>query len=143
MSQQNQVVKTKKRYSSDLNDKEWKIIQPLIPPPKTGGRPRTVDIREVMNIIFYVNRTGCQWHMVPHDFTVKASSAYYYYNCWRKESKWEKMHEKFVKRVRKKKGRKEQPSLGIIDSQSVKTTEKGGFADMMQVKRQKAGNDIF
>lgn len=132
MKQQN--YKQRQPYPSDLSDSQWKYIVPLIPLPKTGGRPRTVDVREVINAILYVLDTGCKWRFIPHDFP-KWKTVYYYFRAWRIDNTWKQIHDKLRERVRVKSGRKRQPSAGIIDSQSVKTGKKGGFVAMTLVKK--------
>jgi transposase len=115
----------RRAYASDLRDEEWEIIEPLIPAGKWGGRAREVDLREVLNAIFYVLKTGCQWHMLPHDFPPK-STVYEYYSQWRKSGDWQRMHAALHEQIRVEEKREATPSAVIIDSQSVKTTEKGG-----------------
>lgn len=114
-------------YPSDLTDEQWAIIAPLIPPPKPGGRPRTVNMREVLNAIFYQNRSGCQWRMLPGEFP-PWGTAHYYYRQWRLAGIWAKIHDTLRERVRLKAGKQATPSAAIIDSQSVKTVEKGAVA---------------
>ncbi len=110
---------------SDLTDKEWQIIKPLIPPPKPGGHPRTVDMREVVNAIFYLLRTGCSWEMLPHDFP-PYSTVYYYFRRWHKRGLWEQINQVLREQIRIKQGKSPHATAAIIDSQSVKTTEKKG-----------------
>ncbi len=113
-----------KPYPSDLSDAEWKQLEPLIPPAKNGGRKRSSDMREVLNAIFYVLKTGCQWDMLPHDFPPKGT-VYEYFNTWSRDGTWERMNTKLRAQVRLAEGREATPSAAIVDSQSVKTTEKG------------------
>lgn len=112
-------------YPSDLTDAEWILIEPLIPPPKQGGRKREVNMREILNAIFYMLRGGISWRMMPHDFP-PWQTVYGYFNQWRKEKVWEKMNNDFREAVRVEAGRQAEPSAGIIDSQSVKTSENRG-----------------
>ena len=112
-------------YPSDLSDTEWIILEPLIPPAKTGGRKRTVEMREVVNGIFYVLRSGCAWRMVPHEFP-PWETVYGYFNPWRTDGIWEQMNDALREAVRLEAGRDEEPSAAILDSQSVKTTEPKG-----------------
>lgn len=116
---------TRKAYKSDLTNEEWTIIEPLIPPAKPGGHPRTVDMREVVNAIFYLLRTGCSWEMLPHDFP-PYSTVYYYFRRWQRRGLWEQINQVLRDQVRIKQGKAPQATAAIIDSQSVKTTEKKG-----------------
>jgi len=115
---------TRKSYANDLNDLEWEWLKPLIPSAKTGGRKRTTNMREVVNAIFYVLKTGCQWEMLPHEFPPKGT-VYDYFNKWSKDGTLERMNAKLRVQVRLAAGREATPSAAILDSQSVKTTEKG------------------
>jgi putative transposase len=129
----------RKPYPSDVSDEEWALLEPLIPPAKKGGRPRSVDMREVLNAIFYVLKSGCQWDMLPHDFPPKGS-VYHYFNTWRRDGTWQKMLQQLREELRVELGREATPSAAIIDSQSVKTTEKGGNVATTVAKRSKDAN---
>jgi putative transposase len=115
----------RKRYPSDLTDQQWEVIQPLIPLAKPGGRPRTVDLREVLNTLFYKARTGCQWDYLPHDLLPK-STVRDYFDAWQEDGTWQKYLDALRPQVRKAQGRDETPRVAYIDSQSVKATEMGG-----------------
>jgi putative transposase len=112
-------------YPTDLTDEQWQAIASLIPPAKPGGRPRSVNMRQVLNGLFYLARTGCAWRMLPKDYPPK-DTVYYYFKTFRQDGTWERLHDVVRKRVRVKHGKHRQPSAAILDSQSVKTTEKRG-----------------
>jgi putative transposase len=132
---------TRQPYPTDLSDTEWDLIKHLVPEAKPGGRPEAYPKREILNGIFYLLRSGCSWRMLPHDLP-PWRTVYYYFWQWRKDGTWQVMHDLLRGDVRVAEGRRRQPSAGIIDSQSVKTTEKGGSAALMPINRSKAGSAI-
>ena len=123
-----------KRYPSDLTDDEWAILEPLLPPPKPGGRPRSANLREVMNAIFDILRGGSPWRFLPKEFP-PWKTVYHYFRLWRMDGTWEMLNTRLRKQVRRQSGREASPSAGVVDSQSAKTTERGDLADMMAVRR--------
>lgn len=127
------------RYPSDLTDAQWEVVEPLIPAVKSGGRPAIHDRREIMNAILYVLRTGCSWRSLPHDFP-SWQTVYDYFRLWRLDGTWERLHDQLRVDVRVRVGRQGDPTAAILDSQSVKTTEKGDPAGMMAGKRSTGAN---
>jgi putative transposase len=115
----------RKTYTSDLTADEWTLIAPLLPVAKSGGRPRTTDLREVVNAIFYLLRGGGTWRLVPPDFPVW-QTVYDYCRSWRKAGGWERIPTVLRREVRRQAGRAAEPSAAIMDTQSIKTTERGG-----------------
>ena len=136
----------KLRYPSDLTDEEWGHIEPLIPAAKRGGGKRRVNMREVVNGIMYVLGTGCQWRSVPKDLPPK-STLFDYLDLWNYDGTLERMHHALYVKCREKLGREASPTAGVIDSQSVKSAEKGGRrltrTAMMRARKSKAKSGIF
>ena len=116
----------RKPYASDLSDSQWELIAPFVLPETGGGRPRTTNVRDVVNAIFYVLRTGCAWHLLPHDFP-PSGTVYDYLRRWQRDGTWEMIHQTLREQVRIQAGREREPSAAIIDSQSAKTNEQGGI----------------
>ena len=130
---------TRTSYPSDLTDEQWCLIQRLIPPALPGGRHRTVEMREVFNGILYLNRTGCAWRSLPHDLP-PWGTVHYYYRRFRIDGTWETVHDKLREKVRVAVGKKRTPTAAVIDSQSAKTTEKGGRVGTTRARRSTAAS---
>jgi len=133
------------RYPSDLRDAEWKLVEPLIPPAKHGGRKRSVNVREVLNGIFYVLSTGCQWNALPTDLPPK-STVYDYFDLWSWDGTLARIHHELYVSCREQAGREASPSAAVIDSQSAKAAQKGGPRSIRRVmtraRRSPAGSGI-
>ena len=118
-------ISTRRAYLTDLSDEQWTILERALPPAPGGGRQRTVNLREVVNAIYYRLRTGCSWEMLPHDFPPN-STVFEYFARWRNDGTWERLHDALRRDVRQQDGREATASAAIVDSQSAKTTETRG-----------------
>ena len=133
------------RYPSDLTDEEWALVEPLIRPAKRGGNRRHVVVREVVNGLMYILSTGCQWRAVPKDLPPR-STLYDYFDLWSYDGTLDRLHEALYVKCREQTGRDASPTVAILDSQSVKSAEKGAVAStrmaLMQARRSKARSGI-
>lgn len=133
------------RYASDLTDAEWALVEPMIPPARHGGRKRSINVREVLNAIFYVLWTGCQWQALPKDLPPK-STVYDYLDLWNWDGTLERIHHALYVAVREQAEREASPTTAIIDSQSAKGAQKGGLCSMLQAttraRRSRAASGI-
>jgi putative transposase len=132
----------RKAYSTDLTDEQWALLEPLLPPAKPGGRPRSVDLREITNAMLYLLRTGCPWRSLPHDLP-PWGTVWAYFRRWRDDGTLDRLHDQLRDRVRTEAGRDPHPSALIIDSQSVKTTEKGGRVATTLARRFRGASAIL
>src|SRR5579871_196201 len=131
---------TRRRYPSDLSQPEWAQVQRFLPAPKPGGRPAKYERREIVNALLYVARTGCQWRAMPHDLP-RWRIAYWYFMMWKRDGTLDRLHDELRGDLRQAEGRQRQPSAAVLDSQSSKTTEKGGRGATTPVRRSAAASD--
>jgi putative transposase len=131
----------RQRYPSDLSDAQWKLLAPLLPAPRRSGRPRTIDLREILNAILYLLRTGCAWRQLPHDLP-PWGTVHAYYRRFRLDGTWARGHDALRPRVREQAGRAVATAVAVIDTQSVKTTEKGGRKASMRASGSRGASAI-
>jgi len=130
---------TRKPYPTDLTDEQWELLRPLLPDAKPGGRPRSADLREVVNALLYLLRTGCPWRSLPHDLP-PWGTVWAYFRRWRDDGTLERLHDELRARLRRADGRDPQPGAGCLDSQAVRTAEKGGRAATTLARRLKGAS---
>jgi len=123
-----------RHYPTDLADAQWAVLEPLIPPPKPGGRPRQIAMRQVLNALFYIDRTGCQWRYLPKEYP-SWKTVYWYFQRFQDDGTRERITDALRQRVRQHLGRNPEPSAAVLDSQSVKTTERGVSAGTTPASR--------
>jgi putative transposase len=130
---------TRKAYPTDLTDAEWRVLEPLLPAAKPGGRPRSVELREIVNAVRYLLRAGCAWRLLPHDLP-PWETVYAYFRAWEADGTWAAIAGALRRDLRTGLGRAPEPTAAILDSQTVKTTEKGGSAATTAASGSPAGS---
>jgi len=128
-------------YPTDLSDAEWRLIEPLLPTPGHTGRPRHWPLRLILDALFYQVKSGCPWRLLPREYP-PWQTVYYYFRLWREDGTWERLNDSLRARLRQRIGRHANPSGAVLDSQSVKTTEKGALVAMMLSRKSRAANAI-
>ena len=123
-------------YPSDLTEAQWRLVEPLLPPAPGGGRPRTIDLREVVDAIISVDKTGCPWRALPHDFPPEGSVRHYFH-AWRRSGVWERILDTLRQQLRRREGKGDEPTAVIIDSQSIKGSRTSGLRGYDAGKRVK------
>ena len=123
-----------RHYPTDLTDAQWAVLEPLLPPPKPGGRPRRIAMRQVCNALVSIDRTGCQWRYLPKEYP-NGKTVSWYFTRFQDDGTWEQITDALRRRVRQQVGRDPEPSAAVLDSQSVKTTERGASAATMPASR--------
>lgn len=134
-------MKEREAYPTDMSDYEWELIKGIVPQAKPGGRPEKYPKREIINAINYLLRGGCSWRLLPHDLP-PYRIVFHYFRTWRDDGTWQRINDRLREKVRLLSGKLPQPSAAIIDSQSVKTTEKGGSVVGMKTRKPRAESGI-